>query len=98
MTAAEAKQIGLVGEVVPAANLMARARELSQMIAQHSPTALAGTKRAIWESLDRGLHEGLHNAWALIGRHNKCPDPREGAVAFVEKRKPRWAPYRDGNG
>ena len=32
---------------------------------------------------------------SLIGQHNKCPDPREGATAFVEKRKPRWAPYSE---
>jgi enoyl-CoA hydratase/carnithine racemase len=95
MSAAEAKQIGLVGEVVPRADLLPRARELAAKIAQHSPAALARTKRAIWESLDRGLHQGLHNAWALIGQHNKSTDPREGAMAFVEKRKPRWAPYSD---
>ena len=84
-----------MGEVLPAADLLPRARELAAKIAQHSPSALARTKRVIWESLDRGLHEGLHHAWAMIARHNKCPDPREGALAFVEKRKPRWAPYTD---
>jgi enoyl-CoA hydratase/carnithine racemase len=95
MSAAEAKQLGLVGEVVPAAQLLPRARDLAAKIAQHSPAALARTKRAIWESLDRGLHEGLRHAWALIGEQNKSTDPREGATAFMEKRKPRWAPYTD---
>jgi E-phenylitaconyl-CoA hydratase len=95
MSAAEAKQIGLVGEVVPLADLLPRARDLAAKIAQHSPAALARTKRVIWESLDGGLQDGLHQAWALIGRHNKSTDPREGALAFVEKRKPRWAPYSD---
>jgi E-phenylitaconyl-CoA hydratase len=95
MSAAEAQRIGLVGEVVPQADLLPRARELAAKIAQHSPAALARTKRAIWESLDLGLHDGLRNAWALIGVHNKSTDPREGALAFVEKRKPRWAPYND---
>ena len=95
MTAAEAKQLGLVGEVLPAAQLLPRARELAAKIAQHSPAALARTKRVIWESLDRGLHEGLRNAWSVIGEHGKGPDVREGAMAFVEKRKPRWLPYTD---
>jgi len=95
MSAAEAKQIGLVGEVLPLADLLPRARALAAKIAQHSPSALARTKRVIWESLDRGLHEGLRNAWAAIGAHDKGPDPREGATAFVEKRKPRWAPHGD---
>jgi enoyl-CoA hydratase/carnithine racemase len=95
MSAAEAKQLGLVGEVVPLPELLPRARELAGKIAQHSPAALARTKRVIWESLDRGLHDGLRNAWQIIAEHTKGPDTREGATAFVEKRKPRWAPYTD---
>jgi enoyl-CoA hydratase/carnithine racemase len=95
MTAAEAKQLGLVGEVLPAERLLPRARELAAKIAQHSPAALARTKRAIWESLDRGLHDGLRHAWDIIGEHGASPDPLEGARAFVEKRKPRWAPYTE---
>jgi len=95
MSAAEAKQIGLVGEVMPLPDLLPRARSLAAKIAQHSPAALARTKRVIWESLDRGLHEGLRNAWQIIAEHTKGPDTREGTTAFVEKRKPRWAPYTD---
>jgi hypothetical protein len=29
----------------------------------------------------------------VIQAHDLHPDPREGARAFVEKRKPRWAPH-----
>ena len=93
LSAEEARQLGLVGEVVPAADLLPRARELAAKIAEHSPTALARSKRAVWESLDRGLYDGLRHAWDIIGLHGTCPDSREGATAFVEKRKPRWAPY-----
>ena len=90
MSAQEAWRIGLVGEVLPAAQLMPRARELAAKIAQHSPAALMRTKQAIWESLDMGLHQGLARAWEIIGRHGAHPDVKEGATAFVEKRKPRW--------
>jgi enoyl-CoA hydratase/carnithine racemase len=93
MTAQQALALGLVGEVVPAQQLMPRARELAGMISQHSPTALARTKQTIWESLDRGLGEALANTWQAINEHTDHPDLKEGAVAFVEKRKPRWAPY-----
>jgi len=93
--AAEAKEIGLVGEVLPAADLLPRARELAEKIAQHSPTALARSKRAVWESLDQGLHDGLRHAWEIIGRHGEHPDMAEGARAFVEKRKPRWGGYSE---
>ena len=90
MSAQRAFELGLVGEVVPHAELMPRARELAALIAAHSPAALARTKRAIWQSLDTGLHEGLANAWSIIAEHRSSGDPREGATAFMEKRKPRW--------
>jgi enoyl-CoA hydratase/carnithine racemase len=95
MTAQQALALGLVGEVLPAAQLLPRARELAAKIAEHSPTALARTKRAIWQSLDVGLHEGLENTWREIREHTACPDLQEGAKAFVEKRRPRWAPYSE---
>ncbi len=93
MTAAQALDLGLVGEVVAKDQVLPRARELAGMISQHSPTALARTKQTIWESLDRGLDEALANTWEAIGDHVAHPDLDEGAQAFVEKRKPRWAPY-----
>ncbi len=93
LSSSEAHRLGLVGEVVPAEQLMVRARELAAQIAQHSPTALAETKRVIWESLDTGLDAGIDNAWKAINDHTAHPDLSEGAAAFVEKRKPRWAPF-----
>jgi enoyl-CoA hydratase/carnithine racemase len=94
ITAREAHEIGLVGEVVPAPQLMAKARETAAVIAQYSPTALARTKRAIWESLDHGLNDGLDAAHVQVERHLGHPDPVEGSKAFLEKRPPRWEPYR----
>ncbi len=93
MDARRALELGLVGEVVAPERLLARARELAGRIARHSPAALAGTKRAIWEGLDRGLEPALDHAWTLIRKHDAHPDVREGARAFVEKRPPRWAPF-----
>jgi E-phenylitaconyl-CoA hydratase len=92
--AREALEIGLVGEVVPGPELMSRAREIATLMAQYSPTALARTKRAIWESLDCGLNEGLDAAHLQVERHLGHPDPVEGSKAFLEKRPPKWAPYR----
>jgi len=93
ISAAQALELGLVGEVVPDAQLADRARELALKIAQHSPTALALSKRVIWEGLDTGLDTALENAWNRIHAHTDHPDLEEGAKAFVEKRRPRWRPY-----
>ena len=92
MDAREALRIGLVGEVVTRETLMPRARSLAPTIAQHSPAALVRTKRAIWDSLERGLTAALEHAWSHIEAHKDHPDMREGARAFAEKRPPRWAP------
>ncbi len=92
MDAARARELGLVGEIVPAERLLPRARELAGRIAEHSPTALARSKRAVWESLDLGLEEALERTWRTIQQHNDHPDLAEGSLAFVEKRKPRWKP------
>ncbi len=86
---------GLVGEVLPPAQLLPRARELAAKIAEHSPAALARTKQAIWESLDVGLDEALGRTWKLIHDYIGHPDLDEGSRAFVEKRRPRWAPYTE---
>ncbi len=96
MGAAEALRVGLVGEVVPAGDLMARAHELAASMARHSPAALQRTKRAIWESLDMGLEPGLDHAWKYVQAHNDHPDLMEGGQAFVEKRAPRWKPHVEG--
>ena len=93
LDARRAHALGLVGEVLPGDALLPRAVELAHKIAEHSPTALARSKQAIWESLDLGLHEALDRAWGVIREHTAHPDLDEGSRAFVEKRKPRWAPY-----
>lgn len=93
MSAERAKEIGLIGEIVPQAQLMDRAYELAAIIARQSPAALARTKRTIWQSLDHGLEEGLAVAWRELAVHSDHPDMVEGPKAFLEKRAPKWAPY-----
>jgi enoyl-CoA hydratase/carnithine racemase len=95
MNAEEALRIGLVGEIVPGDKLMSRAREIAAKIAQHSPAALARTKKAIWRGLETGLDDAIENAWQIIGEHHDCPDIAEGGTAFAEKRAPKWAPFTE---
>ncbi len=97
MSAKRAMEIGLIGEIVPQARLMDRARELAAIIARQSPAALARTKRTIWHSLDHGLEEGLDVAYRELLVHSDHPDMIEGPRAFLEKRAPNWAPYAGGD-
>lgn len=54
-----ALRIGLVTEVVPAAELWTRAHQIAAMIAAHPPSATQGTVKAIWESLDKPYRAAL---------------------------------------
>ncbi|HTB96093.1 MAG TPA: enoyl-CoA hydratase-related protein [Terracidiphilus sp.] len=88
--APEALRIGLVDEVVPAAELMQRAEALALEIAANAPLAVAETMRAVNESLDLPLHEALLRESARFGALCGSNDKTEGTAAFLEKRAPAW--------
>ncbi|HYE44310.1 MAG TPA: enoyl-CoA hydratase-related protein [Caulobacter sp.] len=86
--AAEALRIGLVSEVTPHAELMARARSLAARIAVNPPLAL----RYMKEGLRRGTYGDPRElgGWAIetIRALMKTEDHREGVASFLEKREP----------
>jgi enoyl-CoA hydratase/carnithine racemase len=88
----EAASLGLCNEALPKERVLERAHEIARRIAVHSaPVSVAITKRMIWENFavtDPGVamkREGPPFAW--IGSQ---PDAREGVLAFLEKRDPKW--------
>jgi enoyl-CoA hydratase len=88
--AAEALRIGLVDEVVPAAELLPRARALATTIASKSPVALRLIKEALRASARAPLDEGLRLERSLFGLAFSSEDKVEGVKAFLEKRKPEF--------
>jgi crotonobetainyl-CoA hydratase len=88
----EAKHWGLVNEVLPASDLMARARELADQLADGPPLIFTAIKDILrrtetlseMEGLD--LVRGLHS----VQRVFESEDVKEGTRAFSEKRKPQW--------
>ncbi|MBK7972561.1 MAG: enoyl-CoA hydratase/isomerase family protein [Deltaproteobacteria bacterium] len=90
-TAMRAYQLGLVSEIVPPGELLARAKAIAATICESSPSAVFWSRHAIWESLDTGLGEALEMGWDVVhGFPRAYPDAKEGARAFVEKRNPAW--------
>lgn len=85
--AAEALRIGLVDEVVPAADLRGRAMALAESIAQKSPVALQLIKEAVRASLRVPLDEGLRQERTLFGLAFSSEDKAEGVAAFLGKRQ-----------
>ena len=88
--ATEALRIGLVDEVVPAAELMQRAEALAMEIAANAPHAVAETLRSVNDGLDLPLDLALLREAARFGALCGHADKNEGMQAFLEKRKPNW--------
>jgi methylglutaconyl-CoA hydratase len=88
--AEEARQLGLVNEVVPGEKLMARARELAIALLEVSPTSLRYTKRLLADFSQKELDCELEMAIRENARIRATADFREGLSAFLEKRKPHW--------
>jgi len=87
----EALAIGLVGQVVPEAELDATVDGLVDELAHHSPLALAMAKRVIGHAYDGPLHLGLELEGLAYGLLRQTHDFREGVESFVEKRPPEFS-------
>jgi enoyl-CoA hydratase/carnithine racemase len=85
--AAEAKALGLADEVYPAAELDARVREQAGRLTEHAPLTMAAVKEATRRV--RGVF-ALDDAEDIILSCYLSQDFKEGARAFLEKRKPNW--------
>ena len=88
--AQEALRIGLVEEVVPAAELMSRAEALAMEIAANAPLAVAETLHAVDEGLGLPLELAMLREAARFGAISSTADKAEGARAFLDKRPPAW--------
>src|ERR1700739_3872651 len=86
----EALRIGLVDEVVPAAELTQRAEQLAGEIAAQAPLAIAETLRIVDEGLDLPLDLALLREADRFGLLCDTADKAEGTSAFLERRLPIW--------
>jgi enoyl-CoA hydratase/carnithine racemase len=85
----EAVDLGIASRAVPASEVLTAALALAAEIAeQTAPLSVALSKRLLWSDLDRDetgrLETVLHHY--VMG----AADAREGVLAFVERRAPRW--------
>ncbi|MBT9331943.1 enoyl-CoA hydratase-related protein [Paracidobacterium acidisoli] len=91
ISAAAAFGIGLVDEVVPAADLLARGMELAQAIAHVAPIAVQQCLTAVHAGYDLPLDEALALEASLFGLCCATADKAEGTRAFLEKRPAEWS-------
>jgi enoyl-CoA hydratase/carnithine racemase len=90
ISAQEAYRIGLVNEVVPAAELIPRAEAILKKIASNAPIAVKLALEATNKGLETSQSEGLLLEAAYFGLCAATEDKKEGTSAFLEKRAPRF--------
>jgi 2-(1,2-epoxy-1,2-dihydrophenyl)acetyl-CoA isomerase len=90
LKAADAERIGLIARVLPDAELMDAAMTLAQRLAGMPTRALAETRKAMDDALRLDYEPALKREAALQSQLGFSPDYLEGAVAFLDKRKPEF--------
>jgi enoyl-CoA hydratase/carnithine racemase len=90
ISAQEAYRIGLVNEVVPAANLIARAETILKQISANAPIAVKFSLEAANKGMDTSQAEGFALEASYFGICAATEDRKEGTSAFLEKRAPQF--------
>jgi crotonobetainyl-CoA hydratase len=86
----EAKEMGLINEVVPLDDLMSAAKRWAAQILECSPLAVRASKEAALKGLNISLEEAVVKDFPGVITMRKSEDFVEGPKAFAEKRKPLW--------
>ena len=90
LTAAEAERIGLVHEVVPVGQAVARATAIGEEIALRGPVAVREAKRLIGIAENAAIDDGLAAELEASVRVFASDDMLEGATAFLARRDPDY--------
>ena len=86
--AAEAKEIGLIGYVVPDGQALEKALEIADMICANGPVAVQAVLRALRETEGLPEDEAMRVESRIGMEVFMSEDAKEGPLAFMEKRKP----------
>ena len=90
MNAEEAERSGLVARIVPVGELLDKALEVAQVIAEKSLPAVMICKESVNRSFESALAEGLLFERRQFHALFATEDQKEGMAAFAEKRKAQW--------
>ena len=90
MCSSDLHRIGLVNEIVPAAELIARAEAILTKIAANAPLAVRFALEAANKGMDTSQGAGQLLEASYFGLCAATEDKREGTSAFLEKRAPQF--------
>jgi methylglutaconyl-CoA hydratase len=88
--AVEAKEFGLINEIVPPESLLDRSHQLAMDLLAASPSSLMRAKRLLTAAAAASVDADLERAVLENARIRCTPDFKEGLASFLEKRKPVW--------
>jgi enoyl-CoA hydratase/carnithine racemase len=91
ISAQEAYRIGLVNEIVAAADLISRAEAILNEITANAPIAVKYALDAVNKGMETSQDEGLVLEASYFGLCAATEDKKEGTTAFLEKRAPHFA-------
>lgn len=90
LSAREGLAYGLVNDVVPDAELMAKAREIAREIAANAPLAVQSAKRMMRMGLSEQFNDHVHHVFLQLLPLMRTQDFREGMTSFLEKRPAKF--------
>ena len=88
--AREAKEIGLIGHVVPEGQALAKAKEIALQISENAPLAVQAVLKSLRETEGLSEIDGLKRELEIGQPIFATKDAAEGPRAFTEKRKPNF--------
>ena len=91
ISALEAVDLGLINHAVPRAELMEKALSIAQVFAQKSPTIMALGRQSFMRANDLDYRRNVENQIETLCNVFDTADGREGLLAFLEKRPPKWS-------
>jgi len=97
VNAEEALRIGLLDRVLPADELLPAVVEYVDQLAETvSPNSIAVIKAQVYRHLSEAARPALEDSDRLTKASLDHPDAKEGAMALVERRAPRFQPWTGG--
>jgi enoyl-CoA hydratase/carnithine racemase len=90
ISAERAMAVGLVNQVVPAAELRDVAQSMGETIAANAPMSVRAGKAMVYAAADRTRAEAWEEAERLFEPVYRSSDALEGPQAFRERRRPVW--------
>lgn len=90
ISAQEAHRIGLINQIVPAADLITSAEAILNKIASNAPVAVKFSLEAVNKGLETSQGQGLQLEASYFGLCAGTEDKKEGTSAFLEKRAPQF--------